>query len=477
MNDSPPSTPPSSSTTATGVASAWALVRAALSGEVRDDIARGSLKRAIPLLAIPMVLEMSMEALFAICDVFFVARLGADAIATVGLTESLMALFYAVAFGLAMPVTAIVARRVGEGERAEAARAGAQAIWLGAIVGGLMALPALAAPTALRLMGAEASVVEHGSTFAAISLMTSPIIVLLFVNNAVFRGAGDAVRAMRALWIANGINIMLDPCLIFGLGPFPEMGVTGAAVATAIGRGVGLAYQLAHLWHGTSLRLRGHFAFVPAIARRLLRLSLGGTAQHLVETGGWVLLVRIVAGFGSTAVAGYTIAIRVAMFTMMPAWGFSNATATLVGQSLGARDPERAERAVWLSGMYNMVFLGLIAVVFLVAPDHVARLFTDDDEVRTSAAMAMHIIAYGYLFYAWQMVTQQAFNGAGDTATPAWINFGCFWVTQLPLAWLLAHPLGMGPSGIFTAVAVSYSLAALVSIAVFRRGRWKHVIV
>jgi putative MATE family efflux protein len=453
------------------------ILRAALRGDVRGEVARGDLRRAIPLLAIPMVLEMSMEALFAICDVFFVAHLGAGAIATIGLTESLLALLYAIAFGLAMPVTAIVARRIGEGDRAGAARSGAQAIWLGVAVGSLMAIPALAAPIALRLMGAEAAVVEQGSTFAAISMATSPVIVLLFVNNAVFRGAGDAVRAMRALWIANGINIVLDPCFIFGLGPFPEMGLTGAAVATAIGRSCGLVYQLGHLWMGKSLRLRGHFDFDSAIAARILRLSWGGTAQHLVETGSWVLLVRIVAGFGSTAVAGYTVAMRIATFTLLPAWGFSNATATLVGQSLGAGDPERAARSVWLSGIYNMVFLGLIAMVLLVVPEQIAASFTDDAGVSRSAATAMRILAVGYLFYAWQMVTQQAFNGAGDTSTPAWINFGCFWLAQLPLAWLLAHPVGMGPDGVYVAIAASYSLAALVSIVVFRRGRWRNVVV
>ena len=453
----------------------WALLRAALSGQEVHDVAHGSLGTAIPLLAIPMVLEMSMEALFAVCDVLFVARLGPSAVATVGLTESMLSIVYAVAFGLAMPVTAMVARRIGEGDRQGAARSGMQAIWLALMVGSVIALPAAFAPGLLRWMGAEPDVVAQGSTFTAIAMGTSPIVVLLFVQNAVFRGAGDAVRAMRALWIANGINIVLDPCLIFGLGPFPELGVTGAAVATAIGRGVGVLYQLAYLWRGPALALRGHLAFVPSVAGKLLRLSFGGTAQHLIETGSWIALVRIVATFGSLAVAGYTIAIRIVIFTLLPSWGFSNATATLVGQSLGAGDPARAERAVWLSGLYNMAFLGLVALAFIAAPDPIIGLFTDEPEVRTIAASALRIIALGYLFYAWQMVTIQAFNGAGDTLTPTWINLACFWGIQIPLAWILAVPLGLRQDGVFTAVAACYSIAAVVGVVLVRRGGWKSV--
>lgn len=449
-------------------------MRAALSGEAHD-VARGSLGRAIPLLAIPMVLEMSMEALFAVCDVLFVARLGPDAVATVGLTESMLSLVYAVAFGLAMPVTAMVARRVGEGDARGAARTGAQAIWSAGLLGLLMAVPAAFAPALLRLMGAEPPVVAAGTDFARISMAASPIVVLLFVQNAIFRGAGDAARAMRALWLANGINLVLDPCLIFGLGPFPELGVTGAAVATAVGRGAGVIYQWVYLWRGPALALRGQLDFRPVIAARLLKLSMGGTAQHLVETGSWIALVRIVAGFGSLAVAGYTIAIRIVIFTLLPSWGFSNATATLVGQSLGAGDPERAERAVWLSGVYNMAFLGLVALVFVAVPGPIIALFTDDPRVMAVAASALRIIALGYLFYAWQMVTLQAFNGAGDTSTPTWINLGCFWGVQIPMAWVLAVPLGFEQDGVFMAVTGCYSLAAVVGVVLVRRGRWKHV--
>lgn len=452
----------------------WALVRAALSGEAHD-VAHGSLATAIPLLAIPMVLEMSMEALFAVCDVLFVARLGASAVATVGLTESVLALVYALAFGLAMPVTAMVARRIGEGDPEGAARSGAQAIWIALVLGALVGMTGLAAPDLLRLMGAEPDAVAEGSAFTAVALGTSPIIVLLFVHNAIFRGTGDAVRAMRALWIANGINLVLDPCLIFGLGPFPEMGVTGAAVATAIGRGCGVVYQFTHLWRGPGLSLRGHMHLRPAIVGRLLRLSIGGTAQHVIETGSWVALVRIVASFGSLAVAGYTIAIRIVIFTLLPSWGFSNATATLVGQSLGAGDPARAERAVLLSGVYNMAFLGALALVFITIPTPIVTLFTDDPSVKAIAATALRIMAFGYLFFAWQMVTLHAFNGAGDTLTPTWINLACYWGVQIPLAWVLAVPLGMEQDGVFTAVALSYAVAAVVGVVLVRRGRWKRV--
>lgn len=455
----------------------WAFVRSALAGDRLDEIATGKLSRAIPLLAIPMVLEMSMEALFAIVDILFVARLGADAVASVGLTESMMALLYAISFGIAMPAAAIVARRVGEGDRVAAARSGAQAIWLGTAVGVAAAVPALFAPELLALMGGDAEVIATGSMFTTISLCTSPVLVLLFVHNAIFRGAGDASRAMRALWLANGINIVLDPCLIFGLGPFPELGVTGAAVATAIGRSTAIVYQLVHLYDGRGVSLRGRMALDLPILRRLARLSVAGTMQHLVETGSWIALVRIVASFGSVALASYTIAMRIVLFTLMPAWGFSNATATLVGQSLGAKNPARAERAVWLSGLYNMCFLLVFALVFVVFPEPIATIFTHEPEVRDTAAAALQIVAYGYVFYGWQMVAQQAFNGAGDTTTPALVNLFCFWIVQIPLAWLLAHPLGYGTFGVFIAVSLCYSLAALISVALVRRGKWKQTVV
>ncbi|HJK97773.1 MAG TPA: MATE family efflux transporter [Polyangiaceae bacterium LLY-WYZ-14_1] len=454
------------------------LLRDSLSGRVDERaFATGDLRRAIPLLAIPMALEMSMEALFAIFDVFFVAKLGAAAVATVGLTEGVIALVYAVAFGLAMPATAFVSRRVGEDDREAAAHAGAQAIWLGAGIGLALSATSLVAPAVLRLMGAGPDVMAQGVAFTRLTLLSSPLVVLLFVNNAILRGAGDASRAMRSLWLANAVNLALDPCLIFGLGPFPELGLTGAAVATFLGRGLGVVYQLHHLRSGTFLSLRGHMGFDPPLAARLLRVSVGGTVQHLVETGSWLLLTRLVATFGSVAVAGYTVGLRLVIFSLLPVWGFSNATATLVGQSLGAGDPERAERSVWLSGLYATAFLGPCSLAFLLFPHQVAGLLAEDGAVRALAATAIHVIGWGYLFYGWQMVSQQAFNGAGDTTTPAWVNVACFWAVQLPLAWSLAHVAGWGPRGVFAAVAFCYSLAGVVSMALVRRGRWKTVVI
>lgn len=449
-----------------------ALVREGLAGN-ESNLATGPLSRAIPLLAVPMVLEMAMEALFAITDVYFVAKLGADAVATVGLTESMLSIVYAVAFGLAMPAGAMVARRIGEQDPQGAAVAGAQAVWLAVAVGLLLAVPALFAEDLLRFMGASPEVVAHGAPYTVVSLCSSPVVMLLFVDGGIFRGAGDPRRAMRAMWIANGLNIVLDPCLIFGWGPFPELGLTGAAVATLIGRSVGAAYQLSCLWRGPGLTLKGAFRFEPEVAGRVLRLSVGGTAQHLVETGSWIALVRIVAELGSVAVAAYTVTTRLIMFTLLPAWGFSNATATLVGQSLGAKDPARAERSVWLSGLYCSPFLAAVTVFFLVAPDSVAGFFTDEPAVLETAGRGLYVVGFGYVFYGWQMVTQQAFNGAGDTTTPALINVVCFWLVQIPLAWTLAHPAGMGATGIFAAAAVCYSLAAVIGVVLVRRGRWK----
>ncbi|MEC7525465.1 MAG: MATE family efflux transporter [Myxococcota bacterium] len=452
--------------------STWRLLVAALRGDV-DGIASGPLRRAIPLLAIPMALEMAGEALFALVDVFFVGHLGATAVATVGLTESMMALLYALAFGLAMPATAMVSRRVGEGEPEEAGRTAAQAIWVAAAVGAVVATSSAFAPQLLALMGGTPEVVREGWTFTALMLGASPLVILLFVGGGALRGAGDAAGAMRALWIANGINIALDPCLILGLGPFPELGLTGAALATVVGRSAGVVYQLWRLSRAREVSIRGRLAFRPDIARRLLRLSIGGTAQHLVETGSWVAVVRVLAEFGSVAVAGYTVAMRLVIFTLLPVWGFSNATATLVGQSLGAGDPARAERAVWLSGSFASVILAIVSLAFLLAPQPLAALFADDVAVVEVAGRGLFIIAFGYFFYGWVMVCQQAFNGAGDTTTPAWINVGCFWCLLIPLAWTLANPAGFGPSGVFIAIATGYSVSAMVSVLLVRRGRWK----
>lgn len=452
----------------------WALVREALGGSDRD-FARIELRLAIPLLAIPMVLEMGMEAIFAIVDVYFVSRLGPDAIATVGLTESVITLVYAVAIGVAMPVTAMVSRRIGEGDRNAAARVAGQALLLALSFGLLVGLPAqFFADDILRVMGAEAGVLEEGTGYARVLLGTNVVIVMLFVLNAVFRGCGDAVHSMRALWIANGINIVLDPCLIFGLGPFPEMGVTGAAVATSIGRGIGVLYQIRTLLGGPRLTLtRDSLRPAQTVAMKILRLSVGGVGQYLIGTASWIGLVRILAEFGSEVVAGYTVAVRIVIFAILPSWGFANATATLVGQSLGAKDPDRAQRAVMLSGVYNMTFLGLISLLFITWPHPIVSLLTDDPVVQDWAAGALRIVSYGYVFYAWEMVLLNAFNGAGNTMTPTIINFVAFWMIEIPLAWVLARTLGWGPNGVFVAVALAYSLAAVFAYAVFRRGGWK----
>jgi putative MATE family efflux protein len=454
----------------------WRSVREAVAG-TQEDFTSGSLSRAILLLAVPMVLEMVMESVFAICDVFFVSRLGAEAVATVGLTESLLTLVFSLAIGLGMGTTAMVARRIGEKLPEQAAVAAGQAVLVAALASVVLGvLGVVTGPVALRWVGASREVLTVGSDYARVLLGGSGTVVFLFIINAVFRGAGDAAIAMRVLWLANLINLVLDPCLIFGLGPFPQLGVTGAAVATTIGRGCGVIYQLWVLFHGRSriavqmpqLQLR------LGVMKRLLRVSLGGIVQVLIATCSWVALVRIIALFGSTAVAGYTIAIRVVIFSILPAWGMANAAATLVGQNLGAGKPDRAERSTWLTGVYNMVFLALIAASFLLFGDLIIGLFSNDMEVLAVGTECLRIISYGYLFYALGMVIVQSFNGAGDTTTPSLINFFCYWVFQIPLAYWMAHSLAMGPRGVFWAIAIAESVLTISGVLVFRLGRWKH---
>jgi putative MATE family efflux protein len=450
-------------------------VREALSG-AQHEYTEGPLPRAILLLAVPMVLEMVMESVFVICDIFFVARLGMDAVATVGLTESMLTMIYAVAVGLAMATTAMVARRIGEKQPEAASIAGGQAVWIGVGVGVMTGVPCwILAPRLLEWMGAQPSVVEDGSGYTAILLGTNVVILLLFINNAVFRGAGDAAFAMRSLWLANGINLVLDPCLIFGLGPFPELGVNGAALATVCGRGTGVLYQLYMLRAGRSRIVFRGGALRPhlQVARRLLRISLGGVGQFLIATASWVALMRLVAPFGSAALAGYTIAVRIVIFALLPSWGLSNAAATLVGQNLGAHRPERAARAVWLTGLFNMAFLALVTVAFVTLAPRLVSLFTDDGAIVPVAVASLRIISYGYVFYAWGMVLTQAFNGAGDTTTPTWMNFIGFWMLQIPLAWWLSGAAGLGPNGVFWAVAVAESVLAVMAAGVFQLGRWK----
>lgn len=453
----------------------WASVRDAIRG-THHDYTEGAIGRAILLLAIPMVLEMAMESLFAVVDVFFVSRLGADAVATVGLTESMLAIIYTVAMGLSIGVTAMVARRTGEKDPERAALTAVQAILLGIGVAAILGIPgAIFAPDLLALMGGSGEVLAEGTTFTRIMLGGNAVIMLIFLVNAIFRGAGDAAIAMRVLWLSNGLNIVLDPLFIFGIGPFPELGVTGAAVATTIGRGTGVLYQMYCLARKSRrVRIeRRHLLLSLPIMAQLIRLSGTGTFQVLVSTASWIGLVRVIATFGSEALAGYTIAIRVVLFALLPAWGLANAAATMVGQNLGARKPERAEQAVWRSGAYNLGFLGLTGLLFFLFAPPLIGAFTSDPLVGRYAVDGLRIIAIGFPFYAYGMVLTQSFNGAGDTWTPTLINLGCFWLGELPMAWLLAIRFGVGPRGVFIAIAVAFSVLAVVSALIFRRGRWK----
>ncbi|MBK6486759.1 MAG: MATE family efflux transporter [Gemmatimonadetes bacterium] len=453
----------------------WQLVRLALRGS-HLDYTKGAVGQAIIILAIPMVLEMSMESIFAVVDVFFVSRLGPQAIATVGLTESMLTLIYTIAMGLGIGATAMVSRRIGEHDPEGAARAAMQAIWLGVILSASLGVAgAVFAPQLLALMGAEPSLIATGSTFTRVMLGGNASVLMLFLLNAIFRGAGDAAIAMRTLWLANAINIALGPCLIFGLGPFPEMGVTGAAVATTIGRSTGALYALARLLRpGGRVHLSPRFLRIePVLMWRLVRLSASGTFQIFIGMASWVLLIRVLSSFGSEALAGYTIAMRIIMFALLPSWGMSNAAATMVGQALGAGKPDRAERAVWIAGRYNFVFLGVVGLAFVTLAPQIVSLFTADAGVAGYAIDCLRLVAMGFVFYAYGMVLTQAFNGAGDTWTPTLINLACFWAFEIPLAWFLAFTVGMGPHGVFVAITVAYTSIAVVSAVLFRRGRWK----
>ena len=461
------------STTAT--AGVWRSIREALAGS-HQDYTRGPIGRAIFLLAVPMVLEMALESVFAVTDVFFVARLGADAVAAVGLTESLLTVIYAVAIGLGIGVTATVARRIGERDADGAARVAVQALII-AVVGSTIvgAAGVVLAPRLLALMGASPGVVAIGSGYARVMLGGEATIVLLFVVNAVFRGAGDAAIAMRVLWLSNGINIVLGPCLIFGLGPLPTLGVTGAAIATTIGRGIGALYALSRLLRpGSRVPVRArHLRVNLGVLARLVRLSASGAFQALVGMVSWIALVRIVATFGSAALAGYTIGIRIVIFALLPSWGLSNAAATMVGQALGAANPDRAERSVWLTARYNLVFLGVMGTLFVALAHPIVSLFSSDPAVLSYGTACLRVIAFGFPLYAFGMVLTQAFNGAGDTTTPTLINIGVFWLWEIPLAYVLALPLGHGLDGVFLSITIAFSTLAGVSALIFRRGRWK----
>lgn len=469
-------TPDSIIMTINKIRSGLSLFRQALAGSATINYTEGSIAKATFLLAVPMILEMAMESVFAIVDIFFVAGLGAAAVATVGLTETIITLLYAIAIGLSMGTTALVARRIGENNPAAAALAAGQALWLGVVVSAVIGLAGfIYAEDLLRLMGAEDEVISIGTNYARIMLAGNFTIVLLFINNAIFRGAGDASLAMRALMLANGINIVLDPCLIYGWGPFPEMGVTGAAVATNIGRGVGLLYQCYYLC-AANRRIRLHLhdlVLKLGIIAALIRISVGGIAQFLIGTASWVFLMRLISVYGSDAVAGYTIAIRVMLFVILPAWGLSNAVATLVGQNLGAAKHERAEDTVWQVARYNVTYMVLVALVVIMVPQTIMEIFTTEVEAIGYGVEALRIMSYSLGFMAVGMVAVQAFNGAGDTITPTWINGFCYWVVQIPLAYWLANVLAMGPYGVFWAVAVGELMMGLVGFIYFRRGSWK----
>jgi putative MATE family efflux protein len=453
----------------------WSSVREALRGS-HQDFTTGNLNRAILLLAIPMVMEMVLESLFAVVDVFWVGRLGADAVATVGLTESLLSLVFAVGLGLSLSTTAMVARRIGEKDPAGAAVAGVQAIAIGLAVSAIIGIPCLFyAPDLLRLMGASPQIISVGSGYARIALAGSGAIMMLFLNNAIFRGAGDAAIAMRLLWVSNIINLVLDPCLIFGWGPFPKLGVAGAALATFTGRSIGVLYQFYRLLRGTEririLRRQIHLNF--SVLFRLLRVSLTGILQFAIAHTSWIGLIRIVSVFGSAALAGYTIAIRILIFIILPSWGLSNAAATLVGQNLGAKQPERAETSVWRTGLYNMIFLGSIGLFFIIFAGPVISLFTSDPLVFPLAVSCLRILSYGNIGYAYGMVMLQAFNGAGDTVTPTIVNFFGFWLVEIPLAYLLAITLHMHSNGVFWSIVIAECAIAAAGIILFKRGRWK----
>ncbi len=455
--------------------SIWAAIRESLAGAHGRDFTEGPIGRAIFILAVPMVLEMLMESIFVVVDVFVVGHLGADAVATVGLTESFMTILYALAMGVSIGAGAMVARRVGEKDADGAAHTAAQVILLGLavslVVGGVSAY---FAPQLLGLMGADAGVLANAA-FTRTLLGGCASVVMLFLINSILRSSGDAATAMRVLWLANGINIILCPTLVFGWGPFPEMGIVGAAVATTIGRGTGALFAFTRLLRPTSrVRVRKpHFHFDPALIVRVINLSSAATFQVFIGMASWIGLVRIVAEFGSNALAGWTICMRLVGFALLPSFGMANAAATMVGQSLGAKKPERAEQAVWKAGLYNMFFLGAVGLLFIVFTPQIVGIFTPDAGVARYGVSGLRTIACGFLFYAYGMVLTQAFNGAGDTRTPTWINLGIFWVLEIPLAWVLAHTLGMGPQGVFTGATIAFCLLAVVSAVLFRRGSWK----
>lgn len=447
----------------------------ALTG-TEQDFTEGKLSRAIMLLSIPMVLEMVMESTFAIVDIYFVQKLGPEAVAIVGVTESMLSLIYAIAWGLSFAATSIVSRRIGEHNHEGASRAAFQSIVAGTLVSLLIATVGIfGSKTLLTWMGSSKEMVEEGWMYPAIMITSNVIIMLLFINNAIFRSSGDAAIAMKVLVVANIINIVLDPCFIFGWGPFPELGVTGAAVATTTGRAIAVIYQfwlLGRGKHRIKIGLR-HIHFDFKLIRHIFSVAGGGIAQNIIGTASWIFLMAIVSSFGSVVVAGYTIAIRIIIFALLPSWGLSNAASTLVGQNLGANKPARAEKAVWASALVNLIFLGITGVIFIFFPEAVVKLITNDAHIIPYAAESLRIISYGFLLYGVGMVMIQAFNGSGDTNTPTYINFFCFWLFEIPLAWITSMVFGMEQHGVYFSIVAAESLIAIIALILFKKGKWK----
>ncbi len=460
------------------ISSFFQLIKQALKGG-HQDFTKGSIRRAVILLAIPMMLEMSLESVFAVVDIFFVSHLGKHATSTVGLTESVITIVYSLAIGISMAATAMVARRIGEKNPEEATKAGMQAI-LGAISVTIMfSIPGfIFADDILRIMGAEEEAIKMGTTYTRVIMGGSLVIMLLFLINGIFRGAGDAMMAMKSLWVANICNIILCPLLIRGLGPIPAFGLTGAAMATTIGRGIGVIYQLYHLFNGKSIIKFGkhHIQPVWSIIRSLINIAWPATLQFLIGSGSWIVLASLVVNTGfSDASAGYQIAIRIILFFILPAWGMSNAAATLVGQNLGAQNPERAVKSVMKTAKYNAIFMGVMSIFFLLFAEFIISFFTQEPKVKSYAVDAIRIISAGYVFYGIGMVMANAFNGAGDTRTPTWINFFGFWLFQIPLAYTLAKLFNWGPVGVFIAIPVAETAITVAAFLFFRKGNWKHV--
>ncbi len=452
-------------------------IRIALSGEEKN-FTSGSINRAIILLSIPMILEMVMESLFAIVDIYFVGMVSKEAVATVGLTESVITIVYSLAMGMAMAATAMVSRRIGENEPEKAASAAFQAIVMAVVVSISLGVAGfIFAEDVLRLMGGSEELIASGVGYTKVLFGSNIVIMLIFILNGIFRGAGDASIAMRVLWIANGLNIILDPLFIFGIGFFPELGVMGAAVATTIGRGVGVAYQCYILWNGKSVIkiARKHCVVVWETIKKLADVASTGAGQMIIASASWIFMVKIIAEFGDAAIAGYTIAIRILIFTILPSWGMANAAATLVGQNLGAKQPERAEKSVWRTCWLNTAFLTLVGIILFIFSKPVVSLFSQDLEVVEAATLGLRIFCIGYIFYAPAMIISQSFNGAGDTRTPTVINIICFWLTEIPLGYFLAKTLEWGPSGVFWAIAAAEGLMAVILVLMFRRGKWKTV--